>query len=179
VDSSVCVHLLKEQGYEVGALVLKMSDAHEQTVQDAQKAADQLGIPLLVKDMGERFDEQVISYFVSEYGKGRTPNPCIVCNPLVKFKALIDTADEAGYDLIATGHYANLTFESGITYLKRGDSLERDQSYMLYRLTQPVLKRLLLPLATLEKDRVREIATKIGLSCADKPDSQEICFIPD
>lgn len=179
VDSSVCVHLLKKAGYEVGAVVLKMSPAHVQTVEDAKRAADELSIPLIVKEMEEPFQKEVVSYFVSEYQKGRTPNPCIVCNPLVKFKALIDTADAEGYDYVATGHYAKLVREGNLTYLCKGDSAARDQSYMLYRLTQRELSRLLFPLAELLKDEVREIAAQNGLSCAQKPDSQEICFIPD
>lgn len=179
VDSSVCVHLLKQAGYEVGAVVLKMSPAHEGTVEDARRSAEEQGIPLVVKDMSEPFQKEVVSYFVSEYQRGRTPNPCIVCNPLVKFKALIDTADEEGYDFVATGHYAKLIRKDSLTYLTKGDSLARDQSYMLYRLGQRELSRLLFPLAELPKDEVRKIAAQIGLSCAQKPDSQEICFIPD
>lgn len=179
VDSSVCVHLLKQADYEVGAIVLKMSPAHSETVEDAKRAARELDIPLIVKDMESAFQKEVVSYFVSEYQKGRTPNPCIVCNPLVKFKALIDTADEEGYDFVATGHYAKLISKGEYTYLCKGDSAARDQSYMLYRLRQRELSRLIFPLAELPKDRVREIAAEIGLSCAEKPDSQEICFIPD
>lgn len=179
VDSSVCVHLLKQAGYEVGAVVLKMSPAHVKTVEDARRSAKEQDIPLVVKDMEEQFQREVVSYFVSEYQKGRTPNPCIVCNPLVKFKALIDTADEEGYDFVATGHYAKLIHKDGLTYLAKGDSAARDQSYMLYRLHQRELSRLIFPLAELPKDEVRKIAAEIGLSCAQKPDSQEICFIPD
>ena len=179
VDSSVCVHLLKQAGYEVGAVVLNMSQAHGSTVEAARRSAEEQGIPLVVKDMSEPFQKKVVSYFVSEYQRGRTPNPCIVCNPLVKFKALIDTADEEGYDFVATGHYAKLIRKDGLTYLAKGDSLARDQSYMLYRLGQRELSRLLFPLAELPKDEVRKIAAQIGLSCAQKPDSQEICFIPD
>lgn len=179
VDSSVCVHLLKQAGYQVGAVVLKMSPAHEGTVEDAKRAAKELEIPLIIKDMGEQFQKEVVSYFVSEYQQGRTPNPCIVCNPLVKFKALIDTADEQGYDFVATGHYAKLVHREEVTYLCKGDSAARDQSYMLYRLGQRELKRLMFPLAELPKDKVRKIAAEMGLSCAQKPDSQEICFIPD
>lgn len=179
VDSSVCVHLLKEQGYAVTGLVLKMSPAHDGTVEDAKIAAEQLGIPLIVGDMQKEFEEKVISYFVGEYRKGRTPNPCIVCNPLVKFKALVDYADREGIEKVATGHYAGLRREGEHTLLTLGDSAARDQSYMLCRLDQSVFSRLVFPLAELGKDRVREIASELGLSCADKPDSQENCFIPD
>lgn len=179
VDSSVCVHLLKEEGYEVAGLVLKMSAAHEQTVEDARQAAKQLDIPLFVGEMEQLFQERVIRYFVEEYRRGRTPNPCVVCNPLVKFKALLDTANREGFDHIATGHYAGLRRRGELTLLTRGKSAARDQSYMLSRLGQDVLSRLMLPLAFLEKDRVREIAASLGLTCAHKPDSQENCFIPD
>ena len=179
VDSSAAAVLLREQGYEVAGVVLKMSPAHGQTVEDAKTAASQLGIPLFVKDMTAEFDREVVSYFAAEYRKGRTPNPCVVCNPKLKFKALLDTANAEGYDWIATGHYAGLRRENGVTYLTKGENLERDQSYMLCRLGQDVLSRLMFPLSHLPKPQVREIAEKAGLSCAKKPDSQEICFIPD
>ena len=148
-------------------------------MEDAKTAASQLGIPLFVKDMTEEFDREVVSYFAAEYRKGRTPNPCVVCNPKLKFKALLDTANEEGYGWIATGHYAGLRRENGVTYLTKGENLERDQSYMLCRLGQDVLSRLIFPLSHLPKPEVREIAERAGLSCAKKPDSQEICFIPD
>ena len=179
VDSSAGVYLLKQQGYEVGGVVLKMSPAHEETVAAAKEAAAALGVPLFVKDMTEAFEQTVVSYFMEEYKAGRTPNPCIRCNPTVKFRALLETADEQGYDWIATGHYAGLERKDGVTWLKRAECRRRDQSYMLYRLGQDVLSRLILPLAGLEKPQVRELARQAGLSCADKPDSQEICFIPD
>ena len=179
VDSSAAAVLLREQGYEVAGVVLKMSPAHGQTVEDAKTAASQLGIPLFVKDMTAEFDREVVSYFAAEYRRGRTPNPCVVCNPKLKFKALLDTANAEGYDWIATGHYAGLRRENGVTYLTKGENLERDQSYMLCRLGQDVLSRLMFPLSHLPKPEVRKIAEKAGLSCAQKPDSQEICFIPD
>ena len=179
VDSSVCLHLLKEAGYDVSAVVLKMSPVHDKTVEEAKVAAKELGVPLIVKDMQKDFEEKVVSYFASEYQNGRTPNPCIVCNPLVKFKGLIDTADELGCDYVATGHYAKLVTKGDITYLCKGELSDRDQSYMLYRLSQKELSRLIFPLYNIPKGKVREIASQIGLSCAKQPDSQEICFIPD
>lgn len=179
VDSSVCVHLLKGQGCEVAGVVLNMSPAHSQTVCDAQAAADAMGIHLYVKDMTDAFETHVVTYFMDEYAHGRTPNPCVMCNPNVKFRALIEVADEYGFDYVATGHYANLMEADGITLLARGDCKKRDQSYMLYRLTQRELSRLIFPLNHMEKDSVREIAAQAGLPCAKKPDSQEICFIPD
>lgn len=179
VDSSAAAILLTEQGYQVTGLVLKMSSAHGQTVEEAQAAAEQAGVPLLVRDMTEEFDREIITYFMDEYQKGRTPNPCVLCNPRLKFRALLETAEEQGCGLIATGHYAGLRREGNVTYLTKGENLERDQSYMLCRLGQEVLSRLLLPLAALPKAEVRALAERAGLSCAKKPDSQEICFIPD
>ncbi len=179
VDSSVCVHLLKQQGYDVHAVVLSMSDVHGDTVDAAKEAAYALDVPLEVVDMRDEFEKNVISYFIDEYLNGRTPNPCIVCNPKVKFKALVDTADRLGCDFVATGHYARLIKKDDTTLLLRGKSLKRDQSYMLHRLTQRELSRLMFPLSDLEKPVVREIAASLGLSCATKPDSQENCFIED
>lgn len=179
VDSSVCVHLLKKQGYDVRAVVLRMSEVHGSTVEAAEESARALNIPLEVVDMREQFDKTVISYFVNSYLSGSTPNPCIMCNPKVKFNALVAAADRLGCDYIATGHYARLGQKDGKTLLMRGKSLKRDQSYMLYRLTQRELSRLMFPLAEIEKPQVREIAAELGLSCASKPDSQENCFIID
>lgn len=179
VDSSACAVLLREQGYDVTGLVLKMSPAHEQTVADAQAAADGAGIPLLVRDMTAAFEREVVSYFVDEYARGRTPNPCVLCNPKLKFKALLDAADEEGCAYLATGHYAGLRREGAHTLLTRGEDPARDQSYMLCRLGQDVLSRLIFPLAAMPKAEVRAVAARAGLSCASKPDSQEICFIPD
>lgn len=178
VDSSVCVHMLKEQGYEVCAVVMSMSPAHTTTVQAAKETAEFLDIPLKVVDMNDRFKNDVIDYFITSYTQGKTPNPCIMCNPTVKFKGLIEVADELGCEKIATGHYARLVEQDGYTHLYRGSSLKRDQSYMLYRLTQEYLSRLIFPLSEIEKPKVREIAEQLGLSCANKPDSQENCFIP-
>ncbi len=179
VDSTVCVHLLKEQGYEAAGVVMKMSPAHADTVKAAQDSADSLGIPLYVLDLTAEFQRLIIDDFAVSYKAGRTPNPCVICNPYVKFRALIDTADALGFDQIATGHYAGLRHLDTETLLLRGESKKRDQSYMLYRLDQRVLQRLLLPLASLEKDAVRRIAAELGVTAAEKPDSQENCFIPD
>lgn len=179
VDSTVCVHLLKEQGYDVAGVVMKMSPAHADTVRAAQDSADSLGIPLHVRDLTAAFKRLIIDSFADAYKHGRTPNPCVLCNPSVKFRALADTADELGIKWIATGHYARLERRNDETFLLRGKSQKRDQSYMLHRLDQQVLSRLLLPLASLEKEEVRQIAAALGVTAADMPDSQENCFIPD
>lgn len=177
VDSCVCVHLLREQGYDVRAVVMRMSELHGDTVEAARAAAEALAIPLRVLDLRREFEDQVIAYFLREYSRGRTPNPCVVCNPTVKFHHLLAEADRQDCRYMATGHYARVTEADGEYQLRRGDSPERDQSYMLYRLGQRELSRLLLPLAGLEKPRVREIAAELGLCSANKPDSQENCFI--
>ena len=178
VDSAACARLLMGEGYQTAGCVLKMSPAHAGTVEDARRAAEELGIPLYVKDMQAEF-EGVVRYFVDEYASGRTPNPCVVCNPTVKFRGMLAAADELGYPYIATGHYAGLRREGGISYLTRGASVARDQSYMLCRLGQRELSRLIFPLSDMQKPDVRQVAGAAGLSCAGKPDSQEICFIPD
>lgn len=178
VDSSVCVHLLKEQGYDVVSAVMKMSPLHDKTVDLAKSVADKLGIEITVLDMQKEFEENVINYFTSEYLRGATPNPCVVCNPLVKFKALCNEADRLGIKKIATGHYARtIVGHDGLTYIKRAISLKRDQSYMLYRLPQEIVSRLLFPLGELEKPYVREIAIEKEIPSANAPDSQENCFI--
>ena len=179
VDSAVCVQLLREAGYEVFALVLRFSDAHQKSVEAAQVAADQLGIPLVVRDCGEAFRENVIEPFCREYCAGRTPNPCLVCNPKVKFRLLCDVADEMGIYWVASGHYARIGREGDFYFPRKAVSEARDQSYMLYRLPQDILCRLLLPVGEFEKPEIRARAAALGLAAASAPDSQEICFIPN
>ena len=183
VDSTTAALLLQEKGYEVIGLYF---DAMGKGREDAgavraEMAAKQLGIKFLYRDVSDIFREKVIGNFCSEYVCGRTPNPCIVCNPDVKFKTLLAAADEVGADWIATGHYAG-TYqdpESEEWFIRRAKSEAKDQSYMLYRLTQQQLSMLLLPLEGLEKTQVRQSAHQLGLACADAPDSQEICWLPD
>lgn len=179
VDSSVSAELLKHMGYEVAGVVMMMSDAHVKTLEAARASAKALGIRLFELDLRREFKAEIIDYFAGEYLSGKTPSPCIRCNPKIKFKYLLKTALENGYDYIATGHYANIVFEDGVYKLKRAKSAARDQSYMLAGLGQDVLSRLILPLADIEKDEVRAIADKLGLPCRNAPDSQENCFIPD
>ena len=179
VDSSVCVHLLKEAGYDVHSVVMKMSVAHEGVVKAAKKAAAALNIPITVLDLQDEFKRLVIEPFMSDYQNARTPNPCIICNPLIKFKYLKHAADREGCKFIATGHYAKVSSESGRFFIQKASSAARDQSYMLYRLPQDILSRLILPLSELSKDEIRAKARELNLFCADAPDSQENCFIPD
>ena len=184
VDSSVCVHLLRQRGCDVSAVVLDLSPAHAPTVAAARETATALDVPLTVVREHALFEESVIEPFCREYRAGRTPNPCILCNPAVKFRLLLRCADELGIPHLATGHYAAVRAETDAHgdvrfLLGRAEFLPRDQSYMLYRLGQDVLSRLVLPLHALAKDEVRRLAAEAGLPCAARPDSQENCFIPD
>lgn len=180
VDSSVCIRILQQQGFTVTALVIDFSPAHQKAVEAAKKVAAQLSVPLVVRECHELFAQQVIAPFCESYCRGETPNPCVFCNPQVKFRILCEEADKRGIHYIATGHYARVeTGADGVTRLAVAESAARDQSYMLYRLGQDVLSRLCLPLGEFEKDDVREMARELGLSSAEAPDSQEICFIPD
>lgn len=180
VDSSVAVRILQEQGFAVQGAVIRFSPAHDAAVTAAQATADTLKIPLHIIDAEQAFKTHVILPFCENYCAGRTPNPCIACNPLVKFRLLAEKADELGCAFIATGHYARVEVgEDGISRIAVPESAARDQSYMLYRLPQDILRKLVLPLGEFEKDDIREMARELQLACADAPDSMEICFIPD
>ncbi|MBQ8604074.1 MAG: tRNA 2-thiouridine(34) synthase MnmA [Oscillospiraceae bacterium] len=179
VDSSVCVDLLQKQGLEVEGVVIRFSPSSDEAVEDAHRVCDTLGIKLHVADAQEAFNKYVVEPFCENYVNGMTPNPCIVCNPHVKFATLIAKADELGIGYIATGHYAQVEKVNNLYYVKKAVSAAKDQSYMLYRLGQNILSRLLLPIGSYEKPDIRTMAGDIGLFNADKPDSQEICFIPD
>lgn len=185
VDSSVAVHLLQQQGYDVEAAVISFSyphnpygGTHAGALKAALQAAGQLRVPISVLHAEHLFEEAVVSPFCAAYTSGRTPNPCVVCNPLVKFRVLADEAEKRGIFHIASGHYARCDLRGAIRYIARAASDERDQSYMLYRLPADIRNRLLLPVGELSKPAVREVARALSLACADAPDSQEICFIP-
>lgn len=192
VDSSVAAWLLKEQGYEVIGVTMQVwqdaaqySDAaHDgediQAVIDAKRVAEQLGIPHYTLNFKKEFQESVVANFVSEYLCGRTPNPCNLCNRYVKWEALLNRARELGADRIATGHYARIVrLENGRYSLKKSVTAAKDQTYALCNLTQDQLAHTLMPLGEYTKEEVRAMAEKIGIDVANKPDSQEICFIPD
>src|SRR5215468_10745826 len=212
VDSSVAGYLLRERGYEVIGVTMKVwpqdciSRAEDkccgpQAVADARAVAYALGIPHYVVDEADQFERLVIDYFASEYQAGRTPNPCVMCNEKLKFGNLWSKASALGCDYIATGHYAIIEHvvatgvdcgrvdwrvgcESagvgapGYSILRKGVDPRKDQSYFLFSLRQPQLRRALTPLGTMHKPEIRKIARSLDLKVADKVDSQEICFVP-
>ncbi len=172
VDSAVSAALLRRAGWEVHGVYLDNTD--EKARQDAIDAAEFLSIPLTVVPIAAELEKEVCAPFCASYLRGETPNPCILCNPSVKFKTLLFLADERGAEAIATGHYARA--EGGALYKGRR---ENDQSYMLCRLTREQLSRLILPLGAMAKTETRALAEELGLPVAHKRDSMEICFIPD
>lgn len=177
VDSSVSAYLLKKQGFEVIGVTI-VTGMGENAAADAGRIAEQLGIPHYVTDVSEEFNRQVVEYFVREYQQGRTPNPCIMCNPAVKWNALLAKADEVGARWVGTGHYGKVVRCPNGRYTI-AKALYKDQSYVLYRLKQEQLARTVMVLNGYTKEQVRQIAAEQGLCTARKPDSQEICFIPD
>lgn len=180
VDSTTAALLLKEKGLEVTGYYFDVLGNNQKGKQEAQEVADQLGIELISEDVSAEFNELIIGNFCSEYFKGRTPNPCVICNPWIKFKKLIEWADKIGAYYIATGHYARITHDESDDkyYVRRAANEKKDQSYMLYRLGQEVLSRLIFPLGEFyDKDEIRDIAREKQLQNAEKKDSQEICFI--
>ena len=199
VDSSVSACLLREQGYEVIGLFMRFgaqapepacgtdAGACARTRQgccavsddaDARSVAGRLGISFHSLNCQDNFDE-IINYFTDEYARGRTPNPCIVCNAKVKFGTLLEHADAVGARRVATGHYARVEIRDGQKVLCRGADLSKDQSYALFELSQAALERVMFPVGGLTKAQVRAAANRFGLPVADKPDSAEICFVPD
>ncbi|MBQ8210439.1 MAG: tRNA 2-thiouridine(34) synthase MnmA [Clostridia bacterium] len=192
VDSSVTAHILKEKGYDCIGVTFKMFDktsnlfgfdksTADNDINDAKAVCDRIGIPFYAVDASEQFKKYVIDNFITTYEQGGTPNPCIQCNRFVKFKLLYDLADEYGCDIIATGHYARTGFDetSGRYYIKKALDLSKDQSYVLYSLTQEQIARTVFPLSEFSKEEARKIAENIGFVNARKGDSQDICFIPD
>ena len=193
VDSSVAAWLLKEQGYDVIGVTMQIwqeEDPHARednggccglsAVDDARRVAEQLDIPYYVMNFRQEFKCNVMDYFVAEYLKGRTPNPCIACNRYVKWESLLKRSIEIGADYIATGHYARIAqLENGRYAIRNSVTAAKDQTYALFNLTQEQLSHTLMPVGEFEKDQVRKIAEEQGIRVAHKPDSQEICFIPD
>lgn len=183
VDSTAAALLLSEKGYDVTGLYFDIEEGgNQEGIAKAQKVADELGIKLIIKNVYDQFKGCVIKNFIDEYASGRTPNPCIVCNPLIKFKTLIDTADEEGATYVATGHYARVTYSETqqCHVISIPENERKDQSYMLYRLPKEYIERLVLPLSEYDdKEKIREIARGMNLSNSEDKDSQEICFIDD
>lgn len=187
VDSAAAALLLRQAGYHVWGVTLRLqscpgaAEAAEQEIDAARQAAEALGIPHRVLDLRERFRSAVMDRFVSEYLAGRTPNPCVDCNREIKFGALLDWVLDQGADYLSTGHYARVdrSGEDGRWRLLRGTDRRKDQSYVLYQLTQRQLSHLLLPLGDYDKPTIRELVEARGLLNARKADSQDICFIPD
>ncbi|KJS83909.1 MAG: thiouridylase [Peptococcaceae bacterium BICA1-8] len=192
VDSSVAAYLLKEEGYNVIGVTMQIWPVEEDVervggccslsaVNDARRVADKLEIPFYVMNFRDLFEIEVIDYFTNEYLQGRTPNPCIACNKKIKFEGFLTKAKKLGADYIATGHYANLLFDNikKRFVLKKAIDTMKDQTYALYNFTQEQMAHTLLPLGNYEKPQIREIAASIGLRVANKPDSQEICFVTD
>ena len=188
VDSTAAALILQKQGYEVvglyfnvlGCFCMNYKENIRKGKEKAQETADRLGIRLICKDLSQEFDRKVIEPFCRDYMHGRTPNPCIICNPEIKFKTLIDTADEESAYYIATGHYAGTWQDpdSGLWFIKKAANSKKDQSYMLYRLGQDVISRLIMPLESYEsKEEIRELVRAYNTGNSEDKDSQEICFV--
>lgn len=193
VDSSVTAYLLKNQGYDVIGVTMQIWQDEERTtveefggccgvsaVDDARRVAQKIDIPYYVMNFKQEFKDKVINYFIDEYIQGLTPNPCIACNKHVKWESMLQKAINLGADYIATGHYATIKKHPKTNRFTLQMNLsEKDQTYALYNLTQFQLERTLMPIGQYNKSEIRKIASEIGLSVANKPDSQDICFVPD
>lgn len=193
VDSSVAAYLLKKKGYDVIGVTMQIWQDEKEIIQeenggccglsavdDARRVAEHLDIPYYVMNFKKEFKCKVIDYFVEEYLQGRTPNPCIACNRYVKWESLLQRSLEIGADYIATGHYARIDrLENGRFAIRNSVTAAKDQTYALYNLTQAQLARTLMPVGEYTKDEIRQIAVQAGIPVANKPDSQDVCFVPD
>lgn len=177
LDSTYAAHILKEQGHDVHGCAVIM---HEYTdISSAREAAEAVGIPFTVIDARQAFESRVVERFISDYKNGKTPNPCIECNPAIKFGALCEYAYKNGFDKVSTGHYAKIDNADGRYFIKSDTASGKDQSYVLWKLTQKQLSMLYLPLCGMNKDEIRLSAASLGYKAAEAKDSQDICFIPD
>ncbi len=182
VDSSVSAILLKEQGYKVYGVTMKLIANDGSAVRDAKAVCDKLGIEHYVLDLKDIFKEKVIDVFIDEYQKCRTPNPCIYCNRYLKFGAMYEFAKSIGADYVATGHYAKVEYSEkyGKNVIKKSNAGKKDQTYVLCNISPEIVDHIVFPLEKFEsKDEIRKIAREHGLEVAQKPDSEDICFIPD
>ena len=194
VDSSLTAALLVEQGYDVIGATMQIWDKDVRSddvenrgccslsaINDARRVAEKIGIPYYVLNFRDMFQKTVVEYFIREYGEGKTPNPCIACNRFVKFDGLLQKALALGAEYVATGHYARIAYDDklGRHTLSKGVDHTKDQSYALYHLNQETLKHFLMPLGDYTKVKTRELAADFGLAVANKPDSQELCFVPN
>jgi tRNA-specific 2-thiouridylase len=189
VDSAVAAALLKEQGHEVIGVHMKLWQCPPQSdggpcssnvgQDDARAVCQTLGIPFHSLNFSSQFQRQVVDYFCCEYARGRTPNPCVVCNRSIKFDLLFKTIEDLGAECLATGHYARIEAPAGNCHLLKAARPSVDQSYFLYTLKQGMLPRLLFPLGEYSKAQVRQMAAERGLPVAGKPKSQDLCFVPD
>ncbi|MBQ7454124.1 MAG: tRNA 2-thiouridine(34) synthase MnmA [Selenomonadaceae bacterium] len=178
IDSSLTAAILLERGFDVFGVTMLLDD-DEKNIFDARKVCEHLGINHHVADFRKIFRAKVEDYFVAEYLRGRTPNPCVRCNREIKFGALFDFVTNLGADYLSTGHYARIIFEDGRFKLKKAVDAKKDQSYVLYNLTAEKLSRIILPLGEFSKVDTRRLAEEKNLPVANKPDSQEICFVPN
>lgn len=181
LDSSVAALLLQNKGYDVVGVMMQLHDnaIFEEDASIAKSVAKQLGIEFKVVDYRDKFNQEVIDYFINTYKEAKTPNPCIVCNRRMKFGAIFDCAKDLGCDYIATGHYARIVYDANKYELHKAKDLSKDQSYVLHFLDQDKLSRIIFPLGDYTKDEARELARASALPCVDKPESQDICFIED
>ena len=192
VDSSVAAALLAQQGHEVVGVTMRLFSAPNEAVarlnkpccsiedvEDARSVCRKIGAKHYLLNFEEEFQKHVIDYFVGEYERGRTPHPCLACNDRLKFQFLMQRAELMDADMVATGHYARIQKNGDLYQLHAGNDSLKDQSYVLYTLSQQQLAKLFLPIGDYSKQEIRDVAREIGLSIADKPDSQDICFIPD
>ncbi|MDA1279813.1 MAG: tRNA 2-thiouridine(34) synthase MnmA [Chloroflexi bacterium] len=192
VDSSVAAALLARDGYEVVGVTMRLFNAPNENVarlnksccsvedvEDARAVCRKIGAKHYFLNFEEEFQKHVVDYFVGEYERGRTPHPCLACNDRLKFEFLVRRAESMDADVVATGHYARIREDAGEFRLLAGVDPLKDQSYVLYTLSQRQLRKLALPVGDYSKDEIRDVARELGLAIADKPDSQDICFIPD
>ena len=179
VDSAAAAILLKEHGYDVRGVILRLKPGNsaDDDIRDAQIVADSLSIPLEILDERDAF-KSITDYFCNAYMEGLTPNPCVLCNPTIKFGKLVDYATQKGALFLATGHYSDIVCDNGVYYIKRNPS-SKDQSYFLCGLNQDILSRVRFPLSSFSKDEIRSLVEKYNIPVAHKKDSQEVCFIPD